>query len=157
MGQPLSFARSNQKEFKRFVKFGVVGAIGFIVDFGTFNLLTGWLGVWNVAAQTLSFAAAVVSNFLWNRFWIYPDSRSKPLGHQVTQFVVVSVVGWLVRTPIFTAVVNPYTGLTRSTGIAALLGVPAETLGNNLALASAVLVVLFWNFFVNRFWTYNDV
>jgi hypothetical protein len=30
-------------------------------------------------------------------------------------------------------------------------------LGHNFALAVAVLVVMMWNFFANRFWTYNDV
>jgi putative flippase GtrA len=33
----------------------------------------------------------------------------------------------------------------------------ARFLGNNLALAVGVLVVMFWNFFVNRFWTYGDI
>jgi putative flippase GtrA len=30
-------------------------------------------------------------------------------------------------------------------------------LGRNLALALAVLVVLLWNFGINRIWTYSDV
>jgi putative flippase GtrA len=29
-------------------------------------------------------------------------------------------------------------------------------LGRNFALAIAVIVVLFWNFGVNRIWTYSD-
>jgi putative flippase GtrA len=33
----------------------------------------------------------------------------------------------------------------------------ASTLGNNIALATAVVIVMFWNFFVNRYWTYRDV
>jgi putative flippase GtrA len=34
---------------------------------------------------------------------------------------------------------------------------PGLALGANLALICATIVVLFWNFFANRFWTYNDV
>ena len=30
-------------------------------------------------------------------------------------------------------------------------------LADNLSLMVAVIVVLFWNFFANRHWTYNDV
>jgi putative flippase GtrA len=30
-------------------------------------------------------------------------------------------------------------------------------LAHNLALAGAVIVVMFWNFFINRYWTYSDV
>ena len=33
----------------------------------------------------------------------------------------------------------------------------AVDLGVNLALVVAVIVVLFWNFGVNRVWTYSDV
>jgi putative flippase GtrA len=30
-------------------------------------------------------------------------------------------------------------------------------LGKNFTLAVAVGVVMLWNFFVNRYWTYNDI
>jgi putative flippase GtrA len=32
-----------------------------------------------------------------------------------------------------------------------------EFLAKNLTLAVAVGIVMLWNFFVNRYWTYNDV
>jgi hypothetical protein len=32
-----------------------------------------------------------------------------------------------------------------------------EFLGKNFTLMVAVSVVLLWNFFVNRYWTYNDI
>ncbi len=31
------------------------------------------------------------------------------------------------------------------------------TIGYNLAKATATVVVLFWNFIINRIWTYSDV
>jgi putative flippase GtrA len=36
---------------------------------------------------------------------------------------------------------------------------PLETgfLAKNFTLALAVGIVMLWNFFVNRYWTYNDV
>jgi putative flippase GtrA len=33
----------------------------------------------------------------------------------------------------------------------------AVRIGKNLSLMLAVGIVMFWNFFVNRYWTYNDV
>ena len=30
-------------------------------------------------------------------------------------------------------------------------------LADNITLAIAVIIVMFWNFFANRYWTYNDV
>ena len=90
-----------RREVKRFLKFTVVGAIGFVVDFGTFNLLSNVLGLWSIAASTISFAAAVSSNFIWNYFWTYPDSRTKSIGRQAAQFAIVNLIGLAIRTPIF--------------------------------------------------------
>jgi putative flippase GtrA len=142
-----------------------VGAIGAVVDFGIFNLLKGVLRVASPVSQAISFSAAVTSNFLWNRLWTYPDSRSKPLRRQALQFVLVNLVGLGIRTPIF-VLVEP--GMQRAA--VALLSAGRESLpaavhplfpsasllGSNLALAVAVVVVLFWNFAVNRLWTYSD-
>jgi putative flippase GtrA len=33
----------------------------------------------------------------------------------------------------------------------------AEFLAKNMTLAVAVGIVMLWNFFVNRYWTYNDI
>lgn len=154
-----------RRELTRFWKFMVVGALGAVVDFGVFNLLHGGLRLISPLSQALSFGAAVSSNFLWNRFWTYPDSRSKPVPRQAMQFGLVNLVGLGIRTPIFLLsepAMQRAAGVLWSSGLAALPAavrqlLPSSTLlGSNLALALAVLVVLFWNFSVNRLWTYSD-
>jgi putative flippase GtrA len=152
----LTLARDNRQEFVRFVKFSAVGVIGAVVDFGTFGLWHVLLALPILIAQALSFSAAVLSNFLWNRYWTYPDSRSKPLARQLGQFVIVSVISLAIRTPIIGLMHGPYSRWMAALGLTALLLTPEE-IGGYLALATAVGVVMFWNFFVNRFWTYNDV
>lgn len=167
------------REAERFFKFLVVGAIGFVVDFAVFNLLIGpfnvllvpgaWLFTFLTGlgfssdfvihlgptmASTVSFTLAVISNFIWNRHWTYPDSRSKSPRRQFAMFMLVSIVGILIRIPIVTFL-NPIFKTTLKT--IPLFAPYANRLAANMALAVAVLVVLFWNFFVNRFWTYNDV
>jgi len=147
-------------ELTRFLKFSVVGAVGAIVDFGTFNLLHTRFGAAAVPASVLSFTAAVTSNFIWNRYWTYPDSRSKPLRRQALQFVLVSLIGLAVRTPVFALLLGPGTRLAaglREILPASAAGLDPAILGGNLALAAAVVIVLFWNFFANRYWTYADV
>ena len=67
---------NNAKERERFLKFAVVGVIGAVIDFGVMNLLTQVGSMQLVPAGTISFICAVISNFIWNRFWTYPDSRS---------------------------------------------------------------------------------
>ena len=154
----------SKRELSRFLKFSVVGIIGAVVDFGTFNLLTSLVGIWSLAASVVSFIAAVTSNFFWNRYWTYPDSRSKPLSQQAIQFGFVNLIGLLIRTPIFAfsegLMIRVAARLLNWAFIGNLLEAifTSDTvLGRNLALALAVTVVMFWNFGINRIWTYADV
>lgn len=156
-----------QRETERFLKFSVVGVIGAVVDFGTFNLLANVIGLWSILSSTISFAAAVTSNFIWNYYWTYPDSRSKSVRRQATQFAIVNLIGLAIRTPIFAFTEVPYVNFaerflevlppTFPPGPESFLPLKAIVVGRNLALATAVIVVLFWNFGVNRIWTYSDV
>lgn len=145
---------SNAKERGRFLRFAVVGTIGAVVDFGLFNLLIELTGMRAIIASTISFIAAVISNFLWNRYWTYPDSRSKPLARQLVQFVLVSVAGMGIRALMFLGLENI---LIRAFEKLNLGFLSPTFLGHNTTLALAILVVMLWNFFANRFWTYNDV
>jgi len=110
-----------------------------------------------VIAGTLSFIAAIVSNFFWNRYWTYPDSRSKHIVGQFLQFTLVSITGIVFRIPIIAFSRIPFTNLANAVLGARLNPALISRLGGNMALAFSVLVILFWNFFVNRYWTYSDV
>jgi putative flippase GtrA len=147
---------SDPDERGRFLRFAVVGAIGAVVDFSTFNILVTIFRTPTISASVFSFLAAVMSNFLWNRFWTYPDSRSKKIPRQIAQFSLVSIVGLGIRTPLFAWLEKL---LIRS--LPALLPknflLSSTVLGHNAALAIAILVVMMWNFYANRMWTYNDV
>ncbi len=148
---------TNPRERIRFLRFATVGVIGAVVDFGTFNLLTSYVGFTAVVASVFSFIAAIISNFTWNRFWTYPDSRSKPLGRQLIQFAVVSILGLLIRTPIIAILEPLFTRLFTRFIFLPIGFITAKLLADNLALAIAVIVVMFWNFFINRYWTYDDI
>ena len=148
---------TNPKERTRFFRFAVVGIIGAVVDFGTFNLLTYFADFSAVWASVISFIAAIISNFTWNRYWTYPDSRSKPIGRQLIQFSVVSIIGLVIRTPLIALLEPLFNRIFSEFAFLPISFLTAELLANNLALAIAVIVVMFWNFFINRYWTYSDV
>ncbi len=138
-------ARRNPGELERFVKFASVGAIGMLVDLTVLNALHILLGMEPLWANTISFSAAVVSNFTWNRLWTFPESRARPLLPQLTQFAIVNVVGL---------------GINNLVLWASLLGfrqIAPDPLDVNLAKITAIGVVLFWNFGVNRVWTYRGI
>lgn len=146
----------NPRERVRFLRFAVVGVIGAIVDFGVMNLLTHFFNVPLIIAGTISFIAAVISNFIWNRYWTYPDSRSKPITRQLFEFTIVNAAGILIRVPILAFLEHPFYHFFTWLPLQIPL-FPPEFLAKNGTLAVAVLIVMFWNFFVNRYWTYSDV
>lgn len=106
-----------------------------------------------VVEQSLSFCVAVGSNFLWNFFWIYPEARGANQAKKMAQFVIVSVAGLVIGVPVFSLALTVFKGLVAAIGLSGL----QFNLAGNLALMSRVGVLLFWNFFVNRYWTYRDV
>ncbi|MEM9776292.1 MAG: GtrA family protein [Chloroflexota bacterium] len=167
----------NPKEVERFLKFAVVGVIGAVIDFGSFNILRlpfrsfaeagmfdgleRLVGVESASIAVgivtgISFVLAVISNFIWNRYWTYPESRSKSKRLQMTQFAAVNAAGFFIRPPVF-AYTHLWFGAVILNIIPSIGDETAYWLGDNICLMMIVGVVMLWNFFVNRYWTYSDV
>jgi putative flippase GtrA len=145
----------NPAERNRFLKFMAVGAMGALVDFSIANLLTHFLGMDLVPAGTISLACAIVSNFIWNRYWTYPESRARALAPQLGMFTVVNVAGVAIRIPILHFVEPPMLSFFRQ-DMQVSRSSP-EFVARNTTLALAVGIVMLWNFFANRYWTYSDI
>jgi len=151
----------NPKELERFIKFAIVGISGGVVDFTILNIMK-WvferaglgIGVGGlpphqiqlITANAISFSAAVVSNFTWNRLWTFPESRERPIGGQLARYAVVNILGLGINT-VLLVVMDRYV----------FQNFFSVRLSYNLAKAFAIGVVLFWNFGVNRIWTYKGI
>lgn len=146
---------SERKEQKRFVKFALVGAVGAIIDFIVMNILSHWANMPLVYAGTISFIVAVINNFTWNRFWTYPESRSRPLFNQLGMFFLVNAAGVAIRIPTLHYLEPPVLKFVETAFHAAYI--TAEVYARNFTLAIAVGIVMLWNYFINRYWTYNDI
>lgn len=134
----------NSRLLEQFIKWSIVGTIGAVVDYGVLIPLVEFVRLDPRWAQAISFTAAASNNYIWNRLWTFRAFRHKPPVLQFTQFFVVSVVGLAIRTAIFVLL---YQGLAFQ----------AFRFGYILATAIAIIVVLVWNFFVNRLWTFREV
>jgi len=143
---------NDSKERKKFIRFAVVGAIGSVIDFGVFNLLASLLGFPALWASVISFTLAVINNFIWNRLWTFPETRHIPVAKQLTQFSIVSVAGLLIRTPLFAALEKMLIPLAEK-WVPNIL--TPTIVGHNAALAIVIVVVMLWNYFVNRLWTFK--
>lgn len=138
---------TSRKEQKRFVKFAIVGAIGAAVDITVLNLLIIFANFTPLQANPISVFVAICSNFIWNRFWSFPESRQRPLVRQFLQFLAINVVGWGLNQLLFWLFLH--------------YGTPMfdiqEPWDYNIAKALAIGVVLFWNFAINRLTTYRGL
>lgn len=139
-------ALASNGEFNRFLKFAIVGTLGALVDFGVLNLLVLTFGWPKEYANLVSVTCAIFSNFTWNRLWTFPESREHPVHIQFGKFATVNLVGLLINQFIFV--------MTDSLIFDEIFPHPIDY---NFAKAAAVIVVLFWNFFANRRWTYREI
>jgi len=73
------------------IKFGAVGASGFIVNLVVYSLALRGLGAHYMIAAVVAFCFAVLNNFWWNRHWTF-DAGDGHAGFQATRFFVVSLI-----------------------------------------------------------------
>jgi putative flippase GtrA len=142
-------------EKMRFLKFAVVGISGTIIDFGVFNLLL-FMQFSSIFASTISFIVAVFNNFFWNRNWTYPESKFRPIANQLMKFLSVSIAGLLIRTNLYGLIEQPSIKFAERMLRENILFF-AEVVGKNISLAFVIIIVLFWNYLANRFWTYKNI
>lgn len=76
--------------FKRFLKFGLVGGFGTIVNLVIFALLT-LAGVHPLISATVSFIVAATFNYILNSVWVFKDRGHKCTKILWVKFMCVSV------------------------------------------------------------------
>ena len=142
-------------ERERFIKFAFVGISGTVIDFGIFNLLLH-MQFYSIIASTISFIVAVFNNFYWNRNWTYPESKIHSIAPQLIKFSSVSLAGLLIRTTLYKLIEQPSINFAEGMLRENIL-FSSEVVGKNISLAFVIIIVLFWNYLVNRFWTYKNI
>jgi dolichol-phosphate mannosyltransferase len=118
-------------------QFGVVGAVGYVVNLAVFTVLTVVLDVEHIPAAMLAFCVAVSNNFLWNRLWTF-RARDGHAGFQAARFFAVSLLGLAFNLVVLELLVS----------VAALPELPSQALA--VALAMPV------NFIGNKLWTFDE-
>ncbi|GAB3529266.1 GtrA family protein [Pontibacter brevis] len=122
--------------FLKFLKFGVVGFSGLVLDFGITYIAKERLR-WNkYVANSLGFLVASISNYYLNRIWTF-HSADPEVGWQFSKFLLVAVIGLLL---------NNF--------IVYLLTERAK-LNFYIAKFGAIVIVFFWNFSINYFYTFT--
>jgi putative flippase GtrA len=126
-----------------FLRYVVVGVLGTGIDLGVLYLLTRLSGIeprtsWLFPCfVTIAFLLAVVNNYVLNRLWTF-GSRNNSVSTEFMRFFLVSVGGLILTQGLMWLLVS-------------LLGI-----WYLLAKALTSLMVLVWNFGLNKFWTFRQ-
>lgn len=126
----------NNELIWKFLKFGVVGGSGVVVDFGITWLLKEKMRLNAYVANSTGFICAVISNFVLNRIWTF-QNHDPHVALQFGKFSAVAVVG-----------------LALNNGIIYLL---TERFKSNFYFAKLVAtgIVMLWNFWANITFTFK--
>jgi dolichol-phosphate mannosyltransferase len=122
----------------RFVRFGIVGLSGVVVDMGVLFLLSdpSMLGWGLTRSKLIAAELAIINNFIWNDNWTFHDIASHQRGfrHRLQRFAKFQLIclGGLVLNTV-------------------LLNLQFNLLGMNRYLANgvAIAIVTGWNFWLN--------
>lgn len=119
----------------KFIKFGIVGCSGMIIDFGTTYLCKEILKINKFLSNGIGFVLAATSNYFLNRIWTF-ESHNEEIGIQYAQFMIVSAIGLAINS--------------------LALFLLNEKLKWNFYLSKlfAIGITTIWNFFANLLFTF---
>ena len=86
-----------KKLLAQFMKFGVVGVIAFVIDYGLLALLTELFGFNYLVSATISFTASVVFNYVASMRYVFTHKEGMSRRREFVIFVVLSVIGLLIN------------------------------------------------------------
>ena len=125
------------KLFEQILKFGVVGMLAFLVDYGVLMLLSQVFGVDPVLSAGISFCVSVVFNYLASMRYVFTHREDMSKTKEFVIFIVLSAVG-LVINEIIMWVGTRWLG---TTGLAV-----------TVVKVFATAVVMVWNFVSRKLW-----
>ena len=80
-----------KKLINQILKFGVVGGIAFVIDYGILFLLAKVIGLNELISAAISFIISLTFNYFLSTKWVFEAKRQTP--KEVIIFVLLSVVG----------------------------------------------------------------
>lgn len=82
-----------EKLVRQFMKFGVVGLIAFVIDYGLMVALTELAGINYLVSATISFTVSVVFNYVASMRYVFTHKEGLSRRREFIIFVVLSVIG----------------------------------------------------------------
>ena len=116
--------------YREAIKFGVIGAVAFVIDMGSFNLLRRTLLEEKPTAAVIV-SASIATAFAWvgNRSWTFRHRRSRPAHHEAALFAGTNGVALVIQAAAvaFSNYVLDFSSLTAD-NVAKVVGIALGTL-----------------------------
>ena len=120
----------------KFLKFGIVGFSGLIIDYSVTYLLKEKLKVQRYISNSIGFATAASSNYLFNRLWTFESSNPEIL-IEYSSFILISGIGLAINNSFLYLFENRF------------------KFNFYFSKLLAIGVTTIWNFFANYFITFG--
>lgn len=122
------------------IKYGAVGAISTIIDYLLLNFSYYLLGnqaslLW--LSTGIGFTGGMINGYFLNSRWTFAYNTRGKEATKLSQFAIVSLIGL---------------GLTELIVLNFSLKFGLE---KNVSKLISVVIVFFWNYFANKFWTFK--
>jgi len=88
----------------QFLRFGTVGAAGFVVDTAVVYALRGTMGIY--AAGAAAYVVAASFTWIFNRIWAFRGPHRMAMGRQWVVFLATQSVGFVVNRGVFAVLVT---------------------------------------------------
>ncbi len=93
------------REWKKVLKFGIVGLSGVLVNEGVLIYLKEFAGMSNILAPVISIEISILNNFLWNDIWTFRAHRSESgfnsWWYRLASFQAISAMGSILNYAIY--------------------------------------------------------
>lgn len=126
-----------KKLIEQILKFGVVGIIATVIDFGVLYVLSQPLGMDPVISAGISFCVSLVFNYVASMRYVFTHREDMSRSREFAIFLVLSLIGLVINEAIMAAGV-------------AVLGNSALAVMGTKVLATAIVMV--WNFVSRKKW-----
>lgn len=121
-----------RKLIEQIMKFGVVGIIAFVIDFGVMVFLTEVFGIDPVISATVSFIISVIFNYAASMRYVFSHREGMSRTREFIIFVVLSAIGLGINDLLIWA------------------GIDLATFDYRLVKIFATAVVMVWNFVTRK-------
>jgi len=124
--------------FWKFLKFGIVGFSGLLVDFGITYFFKEKIKMQKYISNAIGFTTAASSNYFFNRIWTFQSNNPRIL-IEYSNFLLVSIIGLGINSLVLWLLVSRFKQHFY------------------LSKLIAIIITIFWNFTANYLYTFNYI